>query len=134
MAIQFKFKGDDGETNYVDENNVIVARDFAGAYLMFRDIQVAKSSVGPVLDILEKSVAAPADGLIEKNLNGVEEWREYDFGGRVYRIDNPVTLWFRRGGETHRVLGADGITHCVPAPGVNGCALRWLGKVQPVNF
>lgn len=66
----------------------------------------------------------------------VEEWREYDFGGRVYRIAAPVTLYFRPGGSTHRVVDAAGIAHCIPAPGVGGCALRWKSKdpAKPVDF
>jgi hypothetical protein len=63
------------------------------------------------------------------NVEGVEEWREYDFGNRVYRIDNPVSVHFRPLGSTHRVLDASGITHCVPAPGVVGCVLRWKGDI-----
>ena len=62
-------------------------------------------------------------------IKGVEEWREYDFGGRVYRIPSPVSVEFRSDGQTHRVVDADGIVHCVPAPGVNGCVLRWKGPV-----
>lgn len=62
-----------------------------------------------------------------------EAWREYDFGGRVYRITSPSTLYFRPGGTTHRVVNYDQATlsfvaHCVPAPGVQGCVLRWSGK------
>ncbi len=53
----------------------------------------------------------------------MEEWREYDFGGRVYRITSPVRLWV--GDTTHRVLDALGVTHCVPTPGSYGCVLRW---------
>lgn len=68
--------------------------------------------------------------LKEYNLAGTEEWREYDFSGRVYRIENPVTLWFRPGGTTHRVLDAKGVTHCVPVPGEFGCVLRWVGKIE----
>lgn len=68
--------------------------------------------------------------LIESSLKGIEEWREYDFGRRVYRIDKPVTLWTRPGGTTHRVLDSEGVTHCVPAPGQFGCALRWNGVTQ----
>ena len=65
-----------------------------------------------------------------------EEWREYDFGGRVYRINNPEKLFFRKGGTTHRVVDADGVAHCVPAPGEKGCVLRWSNKDKkfPVNF
>jgi len=62
-------------------------------------------------------------------LTGVEDWREYDFGGRVYRIDAPVSVEFYSGSTTHRVTGADGIVHCLPAPGNNGCVLRWKGRV-----
>jgi hypothetical protein len=63
------------------------------------------------------------------NVQGVEKWREYDFGGRVYRIDNPVSVEFRPGGETHRVTDSRGIVHCVPAPGHRDCVLRWDGEV-----
>lgn len=57
-----------------------------------------------------------------------EAWREYDFGGRVYRIDKPKTLYTRPGGTTHRVVDANNVTHCVPAPGEKGCVLRWTGN------
>lgn len=57
-----------------------------------------------------------------------EQWREYEFGGRVYRITRPRTLYFSRTGTTHRVVDSKGVVHCVPAPGVHGCALRWLPK------
>lgn len=57
-----------------------------------------------------------------------EAWREYDFGGRVYRIIEPKLLFTRPGGTTHRVVDSQGVAHCVPAPGQQGCALRWTGK------
>lgn len=62
--------------------------------------------------------------------------REYDFGGRVYKIENPYVLYFRPGGTTHRVVDSNGIVHCVPAPGFNGCVLRWTPKnsSSPVSF
>lgn len=65
------------------------------------------------------------------NVRGVETWREYDFNGREspYRIVNPATVQFRIGGGTHRVTDAEGIVHCVPAPGQMGCVLRWQGPV-----
>ncbi len=63
------------------------------------------------------------------DVSGVEEWREYDFLDRVYRIDNPGKVQFRDGGLTHRVTGQDGVVHCLPAPGVYGCVLRWKGAV-----
>lgn len=70
----------------------------------------------------------------------VELWREYDFGGRTYRIDNPWQLFSRPGGTTHRVttVDANGVTivHCVPAPGHLGCVLRWQSRdvTKPVSF
>jgi hypothetical protein len=75
------------------------------------------------------------DELIRRPLS-LEEWREYDFGGRIYRIDRPETLWYRPGGQTHRVLDQEGVVHCVPAPGINGCVLRWRSKegFAPVQF
>jgi hypothetical protein len=67
--------------------------------------------------------------LQEIALQGVEEWREYDFQGRVYRIEQPVLVQWRSDGITHRVTDAQGIVHCVPAPGHHGCVLRWKGPV-----
>jgi hypothetical protein len=63
-----------------------------------------------------------------------EVWREYDFGGRVYLIENPAELFV--GNTTHRVVDTDGIVHCVPAPGHNGCVLRWKPRdpSKPVQF
>lgn len=61
-----------------------------------------------------------------------EEWREYEFGTAaeraVYRIQSPATLYHRPGGTTHRVVDAEGIAHCLPAPGEKGCVLRWKSK------
>jgi hypothetical protein len=63
------------------------------------------------------------------DLTGVEEWREYDFNTRIYRIAAPVSVEFRDGSTTHRVTDAEGTVHCVPAPGHFGCVLRWKGRV-----
>jgi hypothetical protein len=64
-----------------------------------------------------------------------EQWREYDFGGRVYRIEKPSALYLRDGGSTHRVVDGAGVVHCVPAPGLNGCVLRWFSDpANPVQF
>lgn len=60
-----------------------------------------------------------------------EEWREYDFGGRIYRITAPLRLYI--GTTTHRVVDADGVTHCLPAPGIAGCVLRWKATPE-VSF
>jgi len=69
-----------------------------------------------------------------KNLKGIEYWREYEFGGRVYRIDNPVSVYI--GTTTHRGVASDGVVHCLPAPGFNGCVLRWrsVDPDRPVEF
>ena len=63
-----------------------------------------------------------------------EQYREYDFDGRVYRIDGPKQLWI--GTTTHRVMDAVGVVHCVPAPGEKGCVLRWKpsDSSEPVQF
>jgi hypothetical protein len=63
-----------------------------------------------------------------------EEWREYDFEGRVYRIAAPQQLFI--GTSTHRVVDAEGLVHCVPAPGFQSCVLRWKPKQasEPVQF
>lgn len=77
----------------------------------------------------------PSQDLLTKSLDA-EEWREYDFGGRVYRIENPRTLVVRPGGTTHRVVDDRGVAHCVPAPGYRSCVLRWKSKADqpPVQF
>ena len=62
-----------------------------------------------------------------------EEYREYEFGDRVYRIVAPKILYSRPGGTTHRVVDSVGVTHCVPAPGILGCVLRWKAT-PPVSF
>lgn len=74
--------------------------------------------------------------LLEHDLS-TEQWREYDFSGREYRIEEPKKLFTRpSGGTTHRVVDKDNIVHCLPAPGHQGCVLRWLSKDpnKPVNF
>lgn len=73
--------------------------------------------------------------LIRRDLEGAL-WREYEFlvqapdspGGvivRRYRIENPVAFWYRPEGSTHRVLDKEGVVHVVPAPGYQGCVLRY---------
>lgn len=68
-----------------------------------------------------------------------ENWREYEWeaenGMRIVRIDNPLTLFMRPGGTTHRVWDGN-IVHCIPAPGHWGCVLRWAPKdpTKPVAF
>jgi len=64
-------------------------------------------------------------GLIEVDVSH-ELWREYDFHGRIYRIQNPVKVLFRVGGSTHRVVDGNGTVYCVPGPGYRGCIIRWV--------
>ena len=63
-----------------------------------------------------------------------EQWREYEFSERTYRIEAPQQLFI--GETTHRVVDAAGVVHCVPAPGQLGCVLRWKPKDagEPVQF
>lgn len=95
-----------------------------------------KSGLFGDLDSIEMKAGGDATiHLSEDNKNGLkpfdishELYREYDFGGRVYRIDNPIILLIRPGGVTHRVVDTDGVAHCVPAPGYHGCVIRWKSK------
>ena len=68
-----------------------------------------------------------------------ENWREYEWltehGIRTLRIKDPLTLYMREGGTTHRVWDGN-IAYCIPAPGFFGCVLRWSPKdpIHPVAF
>ena len=66
-----------------------------------------------------------------------EVYREYDFSGRVYRIERPTSVEYRMDGTTHRVFTLDPesnkeVMHVVPAPGYFGCVVRVL--YQPDNI
>lgn len=86
----------------------------------------------------------PIKGLVGPNYLSTEYYREYDFvdvdgRSRTYRISDPVAVYYRLGGTTHRVIDEDGVVHCVPAPGQNGCVLRWKNRnvetgAAPVSF
>lgn len=75
------------------------------------------------------------EALNERDIS-CEEYREYEFGGTTYRVCKPLRLFYRSGGSTHRVLDSEGVVHCVPAPGVKDCVLRWMPKdrSKPVAF
>lgn len=80
----------------------------------------------------------PIDGLVGPKDLTVETYREYVFlpGGETYRVDNPVALYYREGGTTHRVVDAAGVVHCVPY-GIGQCVvLRWKNRDanDPVTF
>lgn len=82
-----------------------------------------------------------AKKLIEMDISK-ELWREYEwsepvFGKRiVYKIENPIKVFFYRGCTTHRIVDAKNVVHCVPAIGFYGCVLRWQNSDpnKPVNF
>lgn len=73
---------------------------------------------------------------ITKHSLRTEKWREYEYGGKTYRINSPRALYMRKEGTTHRVLDTKGVVHCLPAPGYFGCVLRWenKNKTNPVEF
>lgn len=57
-----------------------------------------------------------------------EEFREYEWfdpagGSSKQRFDKPIRVYFA--GETHIVLGTDGVYTEVPAVGYFGCVVRW---------
>lgn len=87
----------------------------------------------------ELQAATPADvrGPIDLRC---ERYREYaNADGSVYRISDPLALYYREGGSTHRVVDKQGVVHCVDYPaGLNGSivALRWVNRDKrvPVNF
>lgn len=59
-----------------------------------------------------------------------EAYREYEVlgTGLTYRISDPISLWYRDGGSTHRVLDSTGVVHCVAYPAsLKGIpvVLRW---------
>jgi len=73
--------------------------------------------------------------LIRKDIS-FEEWREYEFCGRIYRINDPQILYYHHKGTCHRIVDSNGVAHCIPAPGEFGCVLRWKSKdsKKPVGF
>lgn len=80
---------------------------------------------------------SPMESDLVKNDVSSEAWREVIYAdGTVYRIDSPVTLWYRKGGSTLRILDAGGIVHLVPGPGYRGATHRWLPRdaARPVEF
>ena len=80
-----------------------------------------------------------ADPIKRYELNNVV-WREYEFdgaAGRVtYRIEEPTDFYWAPGHTTHRVVDSLEIVHIVPAPGENGCVVRYLKRIgeRPVEF
>lgn len=78
----------------------------------------------------EPIVATPSD--LNKFDISCEEYREYYLvaSDYTYRINNPVSLYVRKGGTTHRVIDADGVAHCVLSPETGRSVLRWKNKAN----
>ena len=76
------------------------------------------------------------DGVFLNDITA-EAYREYDMVGRdkPYRIENPVGMYVRNGGTTHRVVDSEGVAHCIPFGGTSGTVLRCKNKpgVPPVQ-
>lgn len=63
-----------------------------------------------------------------------EVFREYHYeNGAKYRIDGPVTLYYKTDerGDTHRVLDSNGMTHYVRR---GWLAISWHAPAEPVSF
>ncbi len=77
-------------------------------------------------------------GLIGPLNISTERYREYvQADGTTYRIDNPVALYRREGGTTHRVVDVEGVVHCVPCGALHpAVVIRWKNRDinQPVNW
>lgn len=90
-----------------------------------------KATTAPVTQTFEKPIAAlPSD--LNKFDVSCEEYREYFLidSGHTYRINNPKSLYIRKGGNTHRVVDSDGVTHCVLSPETGRSVLRWKNKAD----
>ena len=58
-----------------------------------------------------------------------EEWREYDFGGTIVVLKDPLKLAISESG--HRVFTGDGISHYIPKGWMH---LRWKAKAGAPQF
>lgn len=56
--------------------------------------------------------------------------------GGAYTIKDPVKLFVRDGGKTHRVLDAAGVVHCYVAPEFGPTVISWIPRDphNPVQF
>lgn len=88
-------------------------------------------------DVIESTAQKLPDAEYVKADISDEAWREVETSeGLKIRIQNPVTLIFRRGGSTHRVVNEEGVVYCYAAPETGKSILRWLAKdgKAPVRF
>lgn len=76
------------------------------------------------------------EGLTLRDISS-EAVRQYEAAGvGAYTIENPVGLYTRDGGTTHRVVDSNGVVHCVPFPNEGRTVLRWQNRdlSVPCNF
>jgi hypothetical protein len=58
-----------------------------------------------------------------------EEWRVVVYpDGSHYVIPDPVTLIYRKGGSTHRVIDKNGVVHCYAAPETGKSVIQWKAR------
>lgn len=80
----------------------------------------------------------PIEGLIGPLNLSSEAWREYRYeNGYVYCIEDPVALYRREGGTTHRVVTRSGVVHCVPCGKDHpNTVIRWKNRniLDPVQW
>jgi hypothetical protein len=81
----------------------------------------------------------PVEGLLGPFDLSSEAFREYIYPsvGSRYRIENPIGLYRREGGATHRVVDSSGVTHCVPCgPQSPDTVIVWANRDRfvPVNW
>jgi len=60
----------------------------------------------------------------------LEGWREYEYleSGKIYRINNPETLFIKEGGTGHRIRDVEGVVHWCPINILY--IIRWSGPVE----
>jgi hypothetical protein len=78
------------------------------------------------------SEASDGESVLVNMETANEVYREYDFSGRVYRIDRPVSVEYRLDGTTHRICDNNDVVHIVPAPGYFGCIVRVMYQPEQV--
>lgn len=76
------------------------------------------------------------EGLSLRDIS-TEEVRVYETAGiGEYRIAQPVGVYLREGGTTHRVVDRQGVCHCIAFPNEGRTVLRWQNKdlTVPCNW
>ena len=117
-----------GRSDEFDENERLKAEKLEKMFQEWSEATGANANP-PNPSMLEALTSKPACSKLTESDLSAEAWREYFMlhNNSVYRIENPVKLYMRPGGTTHRVLDSKGIVHCVIAPGPE-CVLRWQNR------